>query len=48
VLADQAVIAPSWSVHCGFGTASYAFVWAIGGENQAYADMDQITTTELK
>jgi hypothetical protein len=23
----QVVISPSWSVHCGFGTRSYAFVW---------------------
>ena len=45
---EQAVISPSWSVHAGCGTASYHFIWAMGGENQAFDDMDAIPTTELK
>lgn len=45
---EQAVISPSWSVHCGFGTASYAFVWAMGGENQAFEDMDHVAVTEMR
>lgn len=49
IVADgQAVISPSWSVHTGFGTASYAFVWAMGGENQAFDDMDQVAIPELR
>jgi 4-deoxy-L-threo-5-hexosulose-uronate ketol-isomerase len=49
IVADQeAVISPSWSVHCGFGTASYAFVWAMGGENQAFDDMDQVPIEEMR
>lgn len=45
---EQAVISPSWSIHSGVGTASYTFIWAMGGENQAFDDMDTIKTTELR
>ncbi len=45
---EQAVISPSWSIHAGAGTASYSFIWAMGGENQAFDDMDGIPTTELR
>jgi 4-deoxy-L-threo-5-hexosulose-uronate ketol-isomerase len=49
IVADrQAVISPSWSVHCGFGTASYAFVWAMAGENQAFDDMDPVAVPDLR
>lgn len=45
---EQAVISPSWSIHAGAGTASYTFIWAMGGENQAFDDMDGIPTSELR
>lgn len=45
---EQAVISPSWSIHAGAGTASYTFIWAMGGENQAFDDMDTVPTTHLK
>ena len=48
MLNEQAVISPSWSIHAAAGTASYTFIWAMGGENQEFDDMDTIPTNELR
>jgi len=44
----QVVISPSWSIHCGTGTSNYSFCWAMGGENQAFDDMDAVAITSLR
>lgn len=44
----QSVISPSFSIHCGAGTKKYSFIWAMGGENQDFDDMDMISPSELK
>lgn len=44
----ETVISPGWSVHAGVGTKNYGFCWGMGGENQAYDDMDGLSIAELK
>ena len=44
----QAVLNPSLSIHSGVGTRSYSFIWAMGGENQAFNDMDDVPMSLLR
>jgi 4-deoxy-L-threo-5-hexosulose-uronate ketol-isomerase len=49
IVADkQVVVSPGWSIHAGVGTKNYGFCWGMGGENQAYDDMDPVAIRDLK
>lgn len=45
---EQAVVSPPWSIHAGAGTTRYSFCWGMGGENQAFADMDAVAVGDLQ
>jgi 4-deoxy-L-threo-5-hexosulose-uronate ketol-isomerase len=45
---SEVALSPGWSVHTGCGTQAYAFCWAMGGENQDYADMDAVSMETIR
>jgi len=45
---EQAVLSPTWSIHCATATASYVFIWGMAGQNMNYGDMDVIQPTQLR
>lgn len=44
----QVALSPSWSIHAGCGTSNYKFCWAMGGENQAFADMQGVDMESIR
>lgn len=44
----EVALSPGWSIHSGCGTSAYSFCWAMGGENQDYADMDAVPLETLR
>lgn len=45
---EQAVLSPPWSIHCGAGTGSYTFVWAMAGDNVDYRDVEMVAMEDLR
>ena len=45
---EEAVLSPPWSIHAGAGTAAYAFVWCMAGDNVDYTDVDTVAMETLR
>jgi len=48
VASEEAIISPPWSIHCGAGTGSYTFCWAMAGDNIDFTDMDIVSMSDLR
>jgi len=44
---EQAIVSAAWQIHFGVGTKNYDFIWAMGGENQDFSDMDVVPMSEV-
>lgn len=45
---EEAALSPPWSIHCGAGTASYSFIWAMAGDNVDYRDVELVRMEDLR
>lgn len=45
---EESVISPPWSIHCGCGTGSYTFCWAMAGDNVDYKDVEMVAMGDLR
>ena len=45
---EQAALSPPWSIHCGAGTGSYTFIWAMAGDNVDYKDVEMVGMGDLR
>jgi len=45
---EEGVLSPPWSIHCGAGTGSYTFCWAMAGDNVDYKDVEMVAMEDLR
>ncbi len=45
---EEIAISPPWSIHCGSGTGSYTFCWAMAGDNVEFTDFEPVAMDDLR